>query len=78
MSENRLAVISIIVENRERSPQINAVLSDFGTLQGKKRSRYVRRNRRACGNNKHAYRQNRHVVRRCRKDGNVKALKGSL
>lgn len=30
MSENRLAVISIIVENRERSPQINAVLSDFG------------------------------------------------
>ncbi len=30
MSENRLAVISIIVENRERSPQINALLSDFG------------------------------------------------
>lgn len=30
MSENRLAVISIIVENREVSPQINAVLSEYG------------------------------------------------
>lgn len=30
MSENRLAVISIIVENREVSPQINSVLSQFG------------------------------------------------
>lgn len=30
MSENRLAVISIIVENREVSGQINAVLSEYG------------------------------------------------
>ncbi len=30
MSENRIAVISIIVENRESSPQINSILSDFG------------------------------------------------
>lgn len=30
MLENRLAVISIIVEDREVSPQINALLSEFG------------------------------------------------
>lgn len=30
MQENRLAVISVIVENREISPQINALLSEFG------------------------------------------------
>lgn len=30
MSENRLAVVSIIVENREVSPQVNALLSEFG------------------------------------------------
>ena len=30
MSENRLAVVSIIVENREVSPQVNALLSKFG------------------------------------------------
>ncbi len=30
MSEYRLAVISIIVENREVSGQINAVLSEYG------------------------------------------------
>ena len=30
MSENRLAVISIIVENREVSPKINAILSEYG------------------------------------------------
>lgn len=30
MQENRLAVISIIVEKREQSPQINALLSEFG------------------------------------------------
>jgi putative iron-only hydrogenase system regulator len=30
MSENRLAVVSIIVENREQSPQVNALLSEFG------------------------------------------------
>lgn len=30
MTENRLAVISIIVENREISPQINAILSEYG------------------------------------------------
>ena len=30
MSENRIAVISIIVEDRSASAQINAVLSDFG------------------------------------------------
>ncbi len=30
MSENRLAVISIIVENREESPKINALLSEYG------------------------------------------------
>ena len=30
MQENRLAVISVIVENREVSPQINALLSEFG------------------------------------------------
>ena len=29
MQENRLAVISVIVENREVSPQINALLSEF-------------------------------------------------
>ncbi len=30
MSVNRLAVVSVIVENREVSPQINALLSEFG------------------------------------------------
>ncbi len=30
MSLNRLAVVSVIVENREVSPQINALLSEFG------------------------------------------------
>lgn len=30
MSENRLAVISIIVEKREQSAGINALLSEFG------------------------------------------------
>lgn len=30
MSENRIAVISIIVENREVSGKINAVLSEYG------------------------------------------------
>ena len=30
MSENRLAVISIIVEKRDQSAGINALLSDFG------------------------------------------------
>ena len=30
MSENRLAVISVIVEKRERSAGINALLSEFG------------------------------------------------
>ena len=30
MQENRLAVIIVIVENREVSPQINALLSEFG------------------------------------------------
>lgn len=30
MSENRLAVISIIVEKREQSANINALLSEFG------------------------------------------------
>lgn len=30
MSENRIAVISIIVENREESPQINRILSEYG------------------------------------------------
>lgn len=30
MSENRLAVISIIVEDRGQSSKINALLSDFG------------------------------------------------
>lgn len=30
MAENRLAVISIIVEDRAESPKINSVLSDFG------------------------------------------------
>ena len=30
MSENRIAVISIIVEDREQSPKINTVLSEFG------------------------------------------------
>lgn len=30
MPENRLAVISIIVENRGESPKINALLSEFG------------------------------------------------
>lgn len=30
MSENRLAVISIIVEDRAESPNINALLTEFG------------------------------------------------
>lgn len=30
MLESRLAVVSIIVENREASPQINAILSECG------------------------------------------------
>ncbi len=30
MSENRLAVVSIIVENRDKSAQVNAILSQFG------------------------------------------------
>lgn len=30
MSENRLAVISVIVEDREQSAQINSLLSEFG------------------------------------------------
>lgn len=30
MEENRLAVISIIVENRENSSKINEVLSEYG------------------------------------------------
>lgn len=30
MSENRLAVISIIVENREVSPKLNAILTEYG------------------------------------------------
>ena len=30
MSENRLAVISVIVEKREQSAGINALLSEFG------------------------------------------------
>ena len=30
MLENRLAVISIIVENRDVSPRINGLLSEFG------------------------------------------------
>lgn len=30
MSEKRLAVLSVIVENREVSPQINAILSEYG------------------------------------------------
>lgn len=30
MSENRLAVISVIIENREQSAKVNAALSDFG------------------------------------------------
>ena len=30
MSEKRLAVISLIIENRDRSPEINAILSEFG------------------------------------------------
>lgn len=30
MQENRLAVISVIVENREVSPKINVLLSEFG------------------------------------------------
>lgn len=30
MSETRLAIISIIVEDRSRSAQINALLSEFG------------------------------------------------
>lgn len=30
MTESRLAVISIIVEKREQSAQINALLSEFG------------------------------------------------
>ena len=31
MSENRLAVISIIVENRDKSPEINSILSEYGS-----------------------------------------------
>ena len=30
MSENRLAVISIIVEDRAESPKINSLLSEYG------------------------------------------------
>lgn len=30
MSENRLAIISIIVENRDQSGKINALLSEYG------------------------------------------------
>lgn len=30
MGENRIAVISIIAEDRAQSPKINAVLSEFG------------------------------------------------
>lgn len=30
MQENRLAIISIIVENRQQSSQINALLTEFG------------------------------------------------
>lgn len=30
MSEKRLAVISLIIEDREQSARINAILSDFG------------------------------------------------
>lgn len=30
MSEKRLAIISIIVENREKSAQINSLLSEYG------------------------------------------------
>ncbi|MDE5729354.1 MAG: iron-only hydrogenase system regulator [Clostridia bacterium] len=32
MSENRLAVISIIVEDRVESPKINALLSEYGNF----------------------------------------------
>lgn len=30
MSETRLAIVSIIVEDRGKSPQINSLLSEFG------------------------------------------------
>ena len=30
MSEKRLAVISLIIENRDQSPEINSILSEFG------------------------------------------------
>ncbi len=30
MSEKRLAVISVIVEDRSQSPQVNALLAEFG------------------------------------------------
>lgn len=30
MSEHRIAVISIIAGNRDKSPEINTILSDFG------------------------------------------------
>ncbi len=30
MTEKRLAVVSVIVENREHSAQVNALLSDYG------------------------------------------------
>ena len=30
MSEKRLAVISVIVEDRSQSPQLNALLAEFG------------------------------------------------
>lgn len=30
MSENRLAVLSIIIEDREQSAKVNALLHDFG------------------------------------------------
>lgn len=32
MTENRLAVISIIVEDRAESPKINALLSEYGNF----------------------------------------------
>lgn len=30
MQQDRIAVISIVVEDREQSPKINSILSDFG------------------------------------------------
>ena len=32
MSEKRLAIISIIVENREKSTEINSLLSEYGNF----------------------------------------------